>query len=494
MKKELIGFLICILLIFSAVLPTTGIAINKKTTLEDNLAFNDQIMVDEISFYWGISSNAIPIKTSKTGLLIATPEYYPIINRNNPAAYVRGEYIVIKAKFKSQEFSKVNVKATGSFGGFQEKEVSFQFGISSWIKFTTIDPISEDIKSYNVNWTWMYQNPISSEWEEFDVTTHTIYALNKKPITRTVWKELVEWTTDWCKGLPDDDKQIADAIINGFVEDDVLRYAVINGFMQGFTTQQLLKYGRGVCEGMMHVFFDACATQGVKTVGLIYQTAHWHEVTLKPGLGNIEPDKSMAQEQTWKLVNEVYPYPCYYGSDNPEDDVDEEYFSAYEFVIHCVNLLEYNGEVYLYDLSFGMSPSESVFVDIPENGAYPSEQFPDFRQNYFNVLYDYMYGHIYYRDEEGDLIFDDVLEFCVNTSIIPDVVENESQITYIFEIDHNLASYQSYSQNSQIIQQSNPQSQPQVNPSSQNQQNSQPSGQQINQLLQNLILRHLTTK
>ena len=40
--------------------------------------------------------------------------------------------------------------------------------------------------------------------------------MNKDPITSPVYEELVAWTTEWCTGLPDDDKQIADAILMGF--------------------------------------------------------------------------------------------------------------------------------------------------------------------------------------------------------------------------------------------------------------------------------------
>ncbi len=438
-RKGLINFFICVSLIFDIIIPGTGIMIHKKISMENNLVFNNQFVVNKIKFNWGLLSNAIPIKNSKTGLLLSNPEYYPLLNRNNPAVYVRGRHIVVKVQFKSQEFyqkfSKVQIKATGSFGGVHEKEVTFLFDNSFWTKFTTINSIPDEINSYIVCWTWMYQDPFTSEWKRFDITTHTIYAINKKPVTRTIWQELVEWTTDWCKGLPDDDKQISDAILQGFVKDTVLRYG--SSHMPCYTTRQVLKNGNGLCSVLALVFNDACATQGVKVVNFGYivysfTVKRWMLFTSNPGLGNIEPDKNLIMADTWKIVNEVYPYPRYYGFDNPVDDVEEENIRAYVFKGHCVNLLEYNGEVYLYDLSFGINPSESVFDDMPKQGRYTCDHFPNFKQNYLNILYQYMIGPIYYRNESGTLIYDANINFCVNASLIPGFLGDEGQITYYF--------------------------------------------------------------
>ena len=80
----------------------------------------------------------------------------------------------------------------------------------------------------------------------------------------------------------------------------------------------------------------------------------WEYIVCRdPGLGQTEPTGFLMEEQTWNMINESYPYPTYYGFGNTADDVDEYRFKAYIFPDHCINLLIYENEIYLYDLSFG---------------------------------------------------------------------------------------------------------------------------------------------
>jgi len=408
-------------------------AIDQAECGEDVVSIN----VDKVWFNWGSLSKAITLEDCETNESVITPEFDSSAGRNNPAAYVKGEYITIKVKFKSQDVSSALIKATGTFGGLTEEQVVFENGMSDWINLTTIDAIPARIVIHNISWEWSYYNPSTTEWELIDETSHMIYVLNKEPVTKKIWKKLAEWTTKWCEGLPDDDKQLADAILNGFVNDEVIHYG-----SPGWDTAELLRTGDGMCGGMSEVFYDACATQGVKIVlfGFVLLDALgsqrlWNGFVCKdPGLGRTEPG-FLSYEMTWRLIDDTYPYPSYFGPGNESDDVNEQYMRAYHFWDHVVNLLEYENEIYLYDLSFGKGPYIHPFNSIPKPGLYRSEQLHDFRQNFFDNAIDYVHGNIYFIDERGETVLDDT-NFSVKPSIIPDKIDRENQMLYLFSFRH----------------------------------------------------------
>ncbi len=416
------------------IIPVQGISLVKENTFS-----NKELGVDVIKIWFnsGDESGAITLtKCNNDKTPLKTPEFDIDSNRNNPAAYVKNNYITIKAKFKSNDFTSISIKAVGDFGGLSEKEFYFNNGQSDWIDFTTNEAIPDIIKTHNIEWNWQYYNKNTELWEDFDTTYHTIYSLNKKPITSTVYENLSRWTTKWCEGLIDDDKTLADAIINGFADDKVLQYGG-----PGWDTAEILRTGDGMCGGMSQVFFDACATQGVKTIGfcfILHDTnildpqCLWNGIICQdPGLGRSEPGAASI-EMTWKWVNETYPYPSFYGSNNQNDDVDEEHKKAYIFYRldgHMVNLLDYNNEIYLYDLSFGKGPYNNTFESIPEQGDYSSSQIQNFRKNYHDIAVDHMNGRIYYKNSAGKTVLDRTY-LSVKTSIIPDEINEKNQILY----------------------------------------------------------------
>ena len=102
-------------------------------------------------------------------------------------------------------------------------------------------------------------------------------------------------------------------------------------------------------------------------------------------------------ETVWKWVNTTYPYPRYYGVWDEHDDVDSEFKRAYifyKFDGHVVNLLEYNGEIFLYDLSFGKGPYLNTFTAVPQRGIHTSSEMRNFRENYHDIAIDHMNGRI----------------------------------------------------------------------------------------------------
>jgi hypothetical protein len=345
--KNLLIFSIVFFLITMTMPLTATSVIEQAKYSEGKIGIN----VDKIWFNWGSQSKAITLEDCETNESLVTPEFDTSAERNNPAAYVKGEYVTIKVKFRSQDVSSVLIKATGTFEGVTEKQVVFENDMSDWVNFTTINPIPTRIEIHNISWEWSYYNSSTTEWDLIDTTSHTIYALNKEPITKKIWKKLAGWTTKWCEGLPDDDKQLADVILNGFVNDEVIQYGG-----PGWDTAELLRTGDGMCGGMSEVFYDACAAQGVKTIvfGFVlldtFGLQHlWNGFVCKdPGLGRTEPGL-MSYEMTWRLIDDTYPYPSYFGPGNESDDVNEQYMRAYHFWDHAVSLLEYENEIYLYE-------------------------------------------------------------------------------------------------------------------------------------------------
>jgi hypothetical protein len=436
-KKYIISKAASLLLIMAFILSSVPVI----AVFHPNGAQPPITYVTQLWFNWGSQSNAITIDDSSTEEEIVTPEYQLSSHLNNPAAYVKGTTITVKVKFHSTA-SSLYIKATGSFGGLPQTYVTFTNGESNWITFTASSSIPSSIGINSVTWNWYLKTSLFSQWSLFNITSHTVYAVNKQPLTDFVWKEIVGWTCDWCQGLPDDDKQIADAILTGYDQDEVIQYG-----MPGQTTPEILRNGGGMCGGMKEVFYDSCATQGVYAPGFFFvlktvNTAEklWIGIVCKdPGLGRTTPGYESVTK-TWFFVDSVYPYPDFYSNYDPNDDVTiESDTTYYEFYSpndgHAINLLEYDDEIYLYDLSFGHGPYSGIFDEMPNTGNHQSADISDFRQNYFNLAVDDLEGKIYHYNSNHELILDDQ-HFSVKTSIVPDEVNNVNQLLLWFGFTH----------------------------------------------------------
>jgi len=395
------------------------------------------IIPAQIWFNWGSASKAVTMYESCTQKQLDTPEFDYKKGRNNPAAYVRGSSITVKVKFQNMNLSVTEVKlgAEGSFGGLPMQTVYFNANESRWVDFTTKEPIPDSINITNISWTWYYQIG-TSDPVRIGTSNHTIYALNKAPLTTKVYRQLAEWTSTWAAGKPDDAKIIADAILDGFNKTGVIKYGA-----PGWDTAELLCSGDGMCGGMKEVFYDALATHGIRVVRFCYLLNDadpgaqelWNGIVIQsPGLGREEVTFS---PRTVRWVDTVYPLPLYLGDTSPSDDVMVETKKVYTFYQgdgHCVNLLEYNGSVYLYDLSFGTGPWSGTFSSVPVSGYYAGPQLHDFRVNYLNYAVDHMYGKIYYSD--GSPVQKIGIRFDVNSSIIPDKIGSQDQMKYYFSV------------------------------------------------------------
>jgi len=386
--------LICGLLLFHN--PVSAFEIE-----EEAAGAGPQIVPYLINFNWGPGSGAITMYDPCTYSPILTPEFNLSTGLNNPAAYVRGAHLEIKVKWYVRwgTVTEAMVGAKGSLGGLPATLVTFSGSTSDWITMSPPDPLPDEIAVNEVSWTWGYKigaDPV----RKIGTSTHAIYGLNAAPITSPVYRPLVEWTTDWCLGLPDDDKAIADAIMAGFAATGVIKYGA-----SGWDTAEILCSRDGMCGGMKEVFYDACGTQGVHVARSCYilkdadsgAEYKWNSMIIfSAGVGRTEPTFS---SQKIREVDAVYPCPLYLGDSSSSDDVFVETRRAYEFFApydgHCINFLEYGGNLYLYDLSFGTGPWPDTFTALPY-GNKSGTQLYGFRENYMNTALDYMRGQIYY--------------------------------------------------------------------------------------------------
>lgn len=368
-------------------------------TLPD-AANTSKIIVSKISFS---GTGLITMYDPCTSQPVPKPEFDLFAKRNDPAAYSRAanRQITVKVKFRRLDPSVTHarVAARGTFGGFPFQRVTFSSDESGWVTFTSQETVPDAIQVHNVRWLWSAKIS-SAPRTRIDITRHRLYITNKAPLTSRVYRELVEWTTEWAQGLPDDGKQIADVILNGFAATGVIKYG-----SPGWDTAEILCSGDGMCGGMREVFYDACATQGVHVARSCYilkdadtgPEYKWNSMIIfAPGLGRTEPTFGA---QKIREVDVVYPCPAYLGDTSSSDDVIVETRKAYEFFApndgHCINFLEYGGSLYLYDLSFGTGPWADTFTSLPY-GDMSGTALYGFRMNYMNTAIDYMRGKIYY--------------------------------------------------------------------------------------------------
>jgi hypothetical protein len=195
-----------------------------------------------------------------------------------------------------------------------------------------------------------------------------------------------------------------------------------------------------MCGGMKEVFYDATATQGVHVARSCYilkdvdpgAEYQWNSMIIfSPGLGRTEPTFG---SQQIKEVNDPACYPCpeYLGAASPDDCIEPETKKAYEFFApgdgHCINFLEYGGEIYLYDLSFGTGPWPDTWTSLPY-GTKQGAQLHDFRVNYMNIALDYMRGTIYYDSGTGACTSIGT-KLDVDSDIIPDDIGGQPEMRY----------------------------------------------------------------
>ncbi len=362
------------------------------------------INAKEISFNWGKESSAIGLKARVEGkdIAIFSPEYVKN-TKNEPAAYVRNAAVTVQAKFEARSpLNEVTVWAEGSLGGLSKRIIDFGGTTSSpTVNFTVLKNLPDKIGVNKIVWKWKYKTSTGAV-KDMGETSHTVYTTYDTPLSTPVYKELMAWTSDWATGMGNK-KQITDAVINKLWRSG-LTYGV-----GAWTTGTRVDKGGGMCGGWSGMFADMTAAHGieVKRRCFILQgdaappEGKWVDIVIKtPGLNLSEP---AVDPSDWKDVDNksAYPYPLYLGDSSKKDDItyvtEKRWAFSSPYDGHCIDFLEYDGKVYLYDPSFGTGPFNNTFTSVP-SGSMTGTALSSFRKNYHDKAIDYMNGVILYRE------------------------------------------------------------------------------------------------
>jgi hypothetical protein len=250
----------------------------------------------------------------------------------------------------------------------------------------------------------------------------------------------MEWTCQWCAGQ-DDEKDICDAIIKN-VGASGLRYGMplrVRG------VRNLLLNGGGMCGEWYQVFQQMAHCQGVFVHRRRFLVdwrrlpsgeEHWCAIVIRSGgLNQAQPthpasefhdnDTGFPITEPITLVSRVEPRYRFWGLPNRWYDG------------HCVNFLEHQGRLYLYDASFGAGPFEidgplpPTDPNIVQGGA----DLSSFKARYLDSAVDYMLGSLYngpvfLRTIHPLLVGGGVNGMTVRTRDIPEAVHGAHGVTF----------------------------------------------------------------
>lgn len=392
------------------------------------LVGDPDIEVRRIKFNWGVGSGAVNLKDHVTNALVPVPEWDKTINRSEPAAYTRGTVITIKAQFYKLSSTAPDavviwadlgqgitlLPQTVNFAGASE---------SAYVDFTTAVPSPNYINKNDFVWQWYYavppypgsvQNPMNSH-------SHTICTTFLASLVNPAYKEPMLWTSEWAKYWSNE-KGICDSIISKLYLSG-LKYGISNPY--GDVIDGVLDQGGGMCGSWYQMFAHMAGCQGVFVNQKFYQLKNdaapspevkWYAIVIKDG-GLNQPQPTHAA-QNFNDVDSVYPNPS-------QSDITIRNEKRYVFSSgdgHCINFLDYQGKLYLYDPSFGKGPFDNTFTALP-SGDTTGTALTNFRANYHDKAIDYMKGYIKLGDGTHKSL-------TIKTTLIPDLRNSSDPSTF----------------------------------------------------------------
>lgn len=409
-------------------------------------------------------SDAIELRDHRDDVPVGTeskPEWLKEA-RNYPAAYVKGATVKVRVVFFKQDSTggKYKIGARGNILDIGEQEVLLEFkeggsrgGISEPVELEFDGPLPDSIGLHDIKLSWYFSprqgDGFSNKRFSMGETRHTVCTTWKPP--RAVEDELnawsyttiVEWTSQWAAGK-DNEKDICDAIISKLYSSG-LQYGV-----SGWATRGMLLGGGGWCGGWAGLFQEMANSQGVYVhyyfFGLEWRTdflgkesqAAWCAlVNTDGGQNQSSPTDSPA---VYYDNTTTFPVPT-------EEEIPVEMNADTRFRFfsqpgsywdgHCINFLEYENKLYLYDPSFALGPVE-LDMKLPESNPdtpVGGEELSSFKANYLDHAFKYLLGSYYdgdklYEtiafDEDGQLLLVPQNGMTVETKLIPDVFEDET--------------------------------------------------------------------
>jgi hypothetical protein len=353
---------------------------------------------------------AIRLRDHSTDSVLGLTPEWEVGRRNELVAYVRGTSPNVRAIFHSAlaAAGSYTIGAEGTHSDLVEQQVDLVFdattGLSQPVTLSFADPVPDVIGRHQMAFDWYAVDPAdATQYRSAGSTSHVVCTTWKAMIPNAAQKllswtyaKLVEWTSQWAAGC-NDEKAICDAII-GNLASSGLRYGVAE-----WQVREMLLVGGGMCMGWYLMFQQMAHVQGVFVHRRCF-LVHWR--TLPNG------------EDSWCAVviragGLNQPAPTHAASLFRDHDGP---FPAAPLTLvtrterryrfwgrpggwldgHCVNFLEYEGRLYLYDACFAAGPFEIHGPLPPDNlSVWGGAQLASFKADYLDGAVDYILGSLY---------------------------------------------------------------------------------------------------
>ncbi|MFX0108974.1 MAG: hypothetical protein ACFE7R_11870 [Candidatus Hodarchaeota archaeon] len=244
-----------------------------------------------------------------------------------------------------------------------------------------------------------------------------------------VYKKPMLWTSEWATGK-ENEKGICDAIITNLHKSGL-------SYGKGFwSVRSMLINGGGMCGGWYQMFQHMAHCQGVFIHRRCFfvdlrelphesgeSEINWRAINIKsPGLNLDEISEDLASERTFRDDDSEYPI-------RSTTLISERRERRWIFLGpgdgHCINLLPYQGKLYLYDACFGTGPFDIEPFGGAEAPLPPSNfvilggaELSSFKRVYLDGAVDYMMGSLIGPD---GVFYGDIPGITVRTEVIPEI-------------------------------------------------------------------------
>jgi hypothetical protein len=384
---------------------------------------------------------AIRLKDPTTDAFVGENPEWETGQPVRPVAYVRGAMPRVRIVFRGTTASNGEyvIWAEDPLCRIGEVRASLKFdpisGLSTPVFFTFSSPLPDRIGVHNFDLEW-YVCDVSAPTsrQAAGISSHEVCTTWRVMIPNGgqrledwVYSPIVQWTCRWAAGV-NGERAICDAIIRN-VASSGLRYGV-----GAWDVGDMLRRGGGMCGIWFHMFQQMAHCQGVFVHRRFFRVhwrtlptaeERWCAIVIKcGGLNQPEPTHSAAQ---------------FRDHDGPLAAVSTSTLTLrserrYRFWGlrggwgdgHCINFLEHDGRLVLYDACFGIGPVE---IDGPlppgGNSVWGSAQLASFKERYLDTAVDYMLGSLYngrqlWRSGRGSQFVAERLGVTVRTNQIPE--------------------------------------------------------------------------
>jgi hypothetical protein len=267
------------------------------------------------------------------------------------------------------------------------------------VKFDTDGIVSNDVGVVTLSLEW-YARAANNVEAKIGTSRHQLY-FTWKPIVPDAGEELpewayaplVQWTSAFAAGAASD-KEVCDRVMQHLPATG-LKYGVA-----GWTPRQMLLGNGGMCGGWYQMFQMMLHCQGVAVQKRAFlvdwrtladDAVQWNAIVVSGG-GLNQPVPPVTPSDFHDVTTFPIPSPAtvtrltaqryrFWGSPGGWSDG------------HCVNFVEFEGQLYLYDASFHLGP---IALDMPmppaDGTVLGGSELADFVAKYLSVAVSHMLG------------------------------------------------------------------------------------------------------